>query len=339
MDTQLLKEWFVEQKRDLPWRDAPSPYAVWISEIMLQQTQVSVVEDYFYRWMQRFPTVRALADASLEDVLKMWEGLGYYSRARHVHAAARYFCERHNGNIPSEREALEKVKGLGPYTIGAILSFAFHQRAAAVDANVARVLARFYCIEEDISQGDVRKKIWDIAESILPDEEPWMVVEGLIELGAMVCTRQPKCHLCPLRRGCTALRQEKQMSVPLKKKAKEITLIQRHVTVIHCNGEWLLKKGSPRGLMADLYEFPYFDKREELEAIMQERFAFPVKFEKTLDPQCHSFTRYKAHLFPTLWKALEKKSMPEYHWFSWEKMRGLPFSSGHRRILNNLLQI
>ncbi len=172
---QLLKKWFIEHKRDLPWRDSPSPYSIWVSEIMLQQTQASVVVDYFIRWMERFPTIRSLAESSLELVLKMWEGLGYYSRARHLHEAARYFLEQHEGNIPADREELEKVKGLGPYTIGAILSFAFHLRSPAVDANVARVLARYFCIEEDISprQSSARRwRIWEIAEQILPDEEP-----------------------------------------------------------------------------------------------------------------------------------------------------------------------
>jgi A/G-specific adenine glycosylase len=330
-----LKKWFSEEKRDLPWRECPSPYAVWVSEIMLQQTQASVVTEYFIRWMRRFPTVRALAEASLEEVLKMWEGLGYYSRARHLHAASRHFLERHGGNIPPDREELEKVKGLGPYTIGAILSFAFHKRAAAVDANVLRVLARYFCIEEDVSTSQVRKRIWTLAEHILPQEEPWIVMEGLIELGATVCGSQPKCMLCPIKKGCLSYRQDKQRSIPIKKKSKEITLIRRQVAVIHCGDEWLLKKGVSGKVMADLYEFPYFDETQELPI---EVFPFSLHFKKQLKEQHHSFTRYRVQLFPTLWTAIERKEVAGCQWVGEKMMRSLPFSSGHRRILLSLGQ-
>ncbi|HEY2810169.1 MAG TPA: A/G-specific adenine glycosylase [Rhabdochlamydiaceae bacterium] len=334
--SDLIAEWFLENRRDLPWRNRPSPYAVWISEIMLQQTQVSVVRGYFLKWMECFPTVSCLAEAPQEKVLKMWEGLGYYSRARNIHAAARYFVEKWEGKIPPDPEELKKVKGLGPYTIGAILSFAFHKKAPAVDANVARLLSRYFCIEEDISQPSARDRIWEIANAILPEKEPWVVMEGLIELGALVCKRLPQCGDCPLQETCSARKAGKQSALPLKKRPLSITHMQRAVFVIYCQGEFLLRKGSSGAVMADLYEFPYCEKKEDLGEYIKAHFPFPIEVKYALNEQTHSFTRYKVILFPMVWIALEKKSVPGYHWLSWEKMQSLPFSSGHRRILRDI---
>ena len=157
---------------------------------MLQQTQVSVVIPYFDRWMNRFPTLRHLAKATLDEVIKEWEGLGYYSRARNLHEGARYVLEKHEGILPETREELQKIKGLGPYTIGAIRSFAFHHKAAAVDGNVIRVLARYFKIEDDIAKPKTIQMIRDRAEAILPEIEPWIVAEALIELGATLCTKK-----------------------------------------------------------------------------------------------------------------------------------------------------
>lgn len=333
-DAEALKRWFQVKKRDLPWRRIVSPYRVWISEIMLQQTQVAVVVDYFERWMQRFPTVQSLAEGSLVEVLKMWEGLGYYSRARHLHAAARQLVEEQGGEIPDSREALERVKGLGPYTIGALLSFAFHKKAAAVDGNVLRVLTRYFAITETIDTARGKKEIWSIAEAILPCEEPWLLVEGLIELGATVCSKKPRCPVCPLQESCSALRLGKQNELPAKKKQKAITYLKRHVIIVHCAGDVLLKRVAKGHVMADLYEFPYFEESPGLS--IPSLFPFPLTFEKRLEEQSHTFTRYRAELFPTLWKAQEKGELPGYEWIAWEKMHQLPFSSGHRRIRDAL---
>jgi A/G-specific adenine glycosylase len=333
-DASTLKRWFDVRKRDLPWRHSVSPYRVWISEVMLQQTQVAVVIDYFERWMQRFPTVQSLAEASLDEVLKMWEGLGYYSRARHLHAAARQIVEEHRGEIPSRREELERVKGLGPYTIGALLSFGFHKRAAAVDGNVIRVLTRYFAITEPSDTPKVRKEIWTIAEEILPHVEPWLHVEGLIELGATVCVKKPRCPVCPLHTSCRAFHLGKQSVLPVKKKQRAITYLKRHVVVVQCAGEVLLKRVAKGQVMADLYEFPYFEESQDVS--IPALFPFPLTFEKRLEEQTHTFTRYRAELFPSLWKAQEKRELPGYVWVAWEKMQQLPFSSGHRRIRDSL---
>ena len=328
-ETDALKRWFLQEARDLPWRGNPTPYAVWISEVMLQQTQVAVVKDYYLRWMARFPTIKALSDASSGEVLKMWEGLGYYSRARNLHAAARFLVEKHGGQLPSDRDALSEVKGLGPYTIGAILSFAFHKRAAAVDGNVIRVLSRYFAIDEDVQKTTTLKTIWKIAEAILPESEPWVVVEGLIELGASVCKRQANCWACPLQNGCLSFSQGIQDELPKKGKKVEITSLCRDVFVIEHQGTLLLKKGDQGKVMADLYEFPYAERTKN-------RFPFDFDACKVKDlPQVHhSFTRFRVKLHPALWRAVEKVEIPDHEWVSLNDIDQRPFSSGHKKILN-----
>jgi A/G-specific adenine glycosylase len=330
-EVDLLKDWFLSMQRDLPWRKISNPYAVWVSEIMLQQTQVSVVKEYYSRWMARFPTVGALAAAPMEEAIKMWEGLGYYSRVRNLHEAARFLMKNHGGKLPDSKEKLAEVKGLGPYTIGAILSFAFHQKAAAVDGNTVRVLARYYGIDEDVSKSSTLKKIWEIAEEILPESEPWIVVEGLIELGAMICKRDPLCQLCPLREKCLAYRHGLQGIVPKNGKKVKITSLLRQVFVIAYGEELLVKKGETGKVMADLYEFPYFEE-------VKEDFPFPFAAEKlkNLPEVEHAFTRFKVKLYPTLWKAFEKVEVAGCDWISWQEIKRYPFSSGHKRILSHL---
>jgi A/G-specific adenine glycosylase len=332
-EVELLKSWFQFFQRDLPWRKTADPYAVWVSEIMLQQTQVSVVKEYYLRWMSRFPAITALAAAPLEEVIKMWEGLGYYSRARNLHEAALFVMDNYGGKLPDSREELAQIKGLGPYTIGAILSFAFHQRAAAVDGNTIRVLCRYYGIFEDIQKSSTLKKIWKIAEEILPEEEPWLVVEGLIELGATVCKRDPNCAACPLQVKCIAHNHGFQGLLPKKGKKVEMTLLSRRVFVIAFQAEFLVKKGQAGKLMADLYEFPYDDMREKEDDFP---FSLPAKKLKNLSQIRQAFTRFKVMLYPILWQAIEKIEIPEYEWISWNKIKKLPFSSGHKKILKLL---
>lgn len=329
--SDVLKTWFQKTKRDLPWRVNPTPYAVWISEIMLQQTQVAVVKSYYERWMQRFPSIASLAVAPLSEVIKLWEGLGYYSRVRNIHEAAQFLLREYGGVFPSTREELIKVKGLGPYTIGAILSFAFQKKAAAVDGNVIRVLTRYFALQEDILQTEAKKQIWKIAEEILPEEKPWLVVEGLIELGAVVCKKDPKCFMCPLKEGCEAHHLGIERQLPKKEKKIPITHLKRNVFVIVHGSELLLKKEKEKKVMADLYEFPYTEEKEK---------AFPFSFAarkiQMLEEVEHSFTRFRVRLIPSLWKALERIPMADYDWIPWREVNQYPFSSGHRRILNCL---
>lgn len=330
-EAEKLKVWFRREARDLPWRRAPTPYAVWISEVMLQQTQVSVVEGYFRRWMERFPTVEALAGASLEEVIKVWEGLGYYSRARHLHAAAQVLVKEYGGDLPSTREELSGIRGLGPYTVGAILSFAFRQKAAAVDGNVVRVLSRYFHIAEDVQRSSAQKKIREIAEGILPEEEPWLVAEGLIELGATVCKKDPQCWHCPIQSGCVAFALGVQGELPKKGKKIAITQLTRHVFVVVHGQEVLVRKGETGKVMADLYEFPYAEG--EVKSLA---FIPTAKKMKSLAEVEHSFTRYRVKLLSTLWRAEEKVEVEGHTWVPFNGIDRYPFSSGHRKILEGL---
>lgn len=341
-DTPALKHWFLSEKRDLPWRNSPSPYAVWVSEVMLQQTQVSVVIPYFLRWMERFPTIVSLAAAPLDEIIKMWEGLGYYSRARNLHAGAQYIVEHYQGILPQDEEKLQKIKGLGPYTIGAILSFAFHKKKAAVDGNVLRVLARYYQIEEDISKPSTIKKLRVLAENLLPDDESWIVNEGLIELGATICQKKARCHQCPLKSSCKAYINHTVDQLPIKSAGPKTEYLYRAVAIILHKGHYLIKRGKEGEIMHDLHEFPFFETTVDgftdmqLEQAIWQKYGLLVKLVQPLSTVAHSFTRYQVKLNPVLFESVKKTPIEGLDWISLVDLKRLAFSSGHRRILQQL---
>lgn len=341
-DIEKLKAWFLSQSRDLPWRNKPSPYAVWISEVMLQQTQVATVIPYFLRWMQRFPSIQALANAPLEEILKAWEGLGYYSRARNLHEGARYIVSHFNGQLPSSPEALEQIKGLGAYTIGAILSFAFHQRTPAVDGNVLRVLTRFYGIDDDIAKAKTLQKIRSLALDLLPEKEPWIIAEALIELGATVCSKKAKCSECPLNAHCHAFKHDLVHTLPVKCAKVAITSLYRSVAVIVHENSLLVTRGEKGKIMADLCEFPYLEHSQppsdylSIQQHLQQSHKLQLDWKQTLKPVKHSFTRYKAQLFPHIFNAKKRQDIENYSWISLSDLNKYPFSSGHKRIFASL---
>lgn len=330
-----LKKWFLENGRELPWRGDPTPYQVWVSEIMLQQTQVKVVIPYFERWMEKYPTIEALAKAPLEEVIKLWEGLGYYSRARNLHTGAKQVVEKFNGELPNDPKQLSEIKGLGPYTIGAILSFAFHKKAAAVDGNVQRVIARLFHITDDFSKGSTQKQIWKIAEDILPEKEPWIINEALIELGATLCTRAPKCKECPLRSSCLSYTHGDAASIPLKTKKVQIETLYRIVAVIVSEDKILLRKGEKGEIMSDLHEFPYFACTPNPKLPNELTLPFKTETIEVLPIVSHGFTRFQATLYPMLLQAKGCPPFLNYTWFSLDQIHTLPFSSGHKKILHH----
>ena len=337
-DAEKLKQWFSREKRDFPWREDTAAYRVWISEIMLQQTRASVVTLYFEKWMKQFPTLADLAVATEDAVIKAWEGLGYYNRARNILKAAHHFQTFHNGIIPAEKESLLNVPGLGPYTVGAILSFAFKKKAAAVDGNVARVISRYYCFEEDISSQKSQKKLQGLTEDFLPDEKPWEAMEALIELGAKVCGKTPQCLRCPLQAGCKAHLLGKSDDLPLKKKPKEMLHLAKEVLVLK-RGEFFLVQMKEKGrVLGGLYEFISFDKDElrDVKAFLKENFRIEADKTEELQQEQYSYTHHAVELFPSIWETSCSQLIPGFEWKAWQELFSLPFTSGHRRILANL---
>jgi A/G-specific adenine glycosylase len=245
-----LTAWFEEHQRALPWRATYTPYEIWISEIMLQQTQVETVVPYFERWISELPSVEALAAADEEKVLKLWAGLGYYSRARNLMEAAKILARDHRGALPADYEVLRSLPGIGQYTAGAILSIAFNQPYPVVDGNVRRVLSRIHGWEEDSP-----KRLWDAAEKLVQRATPRLINQAVMELGATVCSfKAPRCLVCPVQRACVAYRTGKQQEIPAVKKRPETVRVQLFA-VVHEKGGLLLMKPA-RGF----WEFPMFNE-------------------------------------------------------------------------------
>lgn len=331
-----LIDWFCLVKRDFPWRKNATPYGVWVSEVMLQQTQASVVVPYYLRFMKRFPTVASLAKAPIEDVVKLWEGLGYYSRARNLHRGALYVMQECEGELPSDESSLLKIPGLGPYTVGAIRAFAFHQKAAAVDGNVIRVVSRLFAIEEDVCKSSTKLKILECTELLLPEKKPWIVTEALIELGATVCKKTPVCHECPLKTDCKAHAKGIEDQLPVKTQRTAVTPLNRLVALIQHRECFLVRQVPEGSLMAGLYEFPYFEEGE-WENAHENFFEAPMQLVRKMGPVMHSFTRYRATLNPVHWVVREKKAVEGFVWKTLEEAKELPFSAGHRKILLELI--
>jgi len=253
-----LLVWYRSNARQLPWREINDPYSVWISEIMLQQTQVKTVIPYYVRWMDRFPTVQALANSSEEDILKAWEGLGYYSRARNIYKTAKIIITEFNGVFPNNCQDLERLPGIGKYTSRAIASIAFGKDEATLDGNIRRVFTRVFNIDEPIRSTACEKELWEIAKDNLPHGKAGDYNQALMELGALLCIPpKPKCDICPLANLCLANQLSLQQERPVKKVRKEIPHFDVVAAVIlNLDGQVLLSKRPPQGLLGGMWEFP-----------------------------------------------------------------------------------
>jgi A/G-specific adenine glycosylase len=255
---RLLLSWFGRAARDLPFRRTKDPYRIWLSEMMLQQTQVKTVIPYYERFLRKLPTIQALANAKLDTVLKLWQGLGYYTRAKNLHKAAKIIVERDNGQFPQEFEAILALPGIGRYTAGAIGSIAFGLRKPVLDGNVIRVLCRWYAIEENTTDAKTREKLWHIAEELLPAKNCGGWNQAMMELGAEICTpKNPQCAKCPVRRFCAAFERGLQDVLPRRKKQKKIP----HYTVVvafivDAKGRLLIDKRRAEGFLGGLWELP-----------------------------------------------------------------------------------
>lgn len=288
--------WYHENKRDLPWRQDKDPYKIWVSEIMLQQTKVDTVIPYFKRFMINYPTVYDLAKADEQDVLKSWEGLGYYSRARNLQNAVREVVADYGGKVPEDPKAFGKLKGVGPYTKGAVQSIAYGHPEPAVDGNVMRVLSRVLKIEEDITINRVKKLFEAYTREMISVEDPSSFNQGIMELGALICTpKAPICMFCPVQEHCQAFAEGIQEELPVKKKAKKQKTLSYAVLLIkNKQDEYIIEKRPGEGLLANLWQFPmvplYEIALENAADWMEKQYGLKVAIKEKRGELKHVFT-------------------------------------------------
>jgi A/G-specific adenine glycosylase len=294
---EMLLQWYIENQRDLPWRRHSNAYYTLVSEIMLQQTKVATVIPYFERFIKRFPTVYDLADASDDDVVKLWEGLGYYSRARNLHAAIKEVVATYDGVIPNEKEKISKLKGIGPYTTGAVLSIAYKQKVPAVDGNVMRVFSRLFDMEDDIAKPATRKKMEAIAEQIIPDQSPGDFNQALMELGATVCTpKSPECLFCPIRNFCKGYQAGREHILPIKTKAKAPKKASVIMFGVKWNNKLLVQKRPSSGLLANMWALPTENRMEEMPYISQiEEYCETNQYSAKISEDVYRFEHIFSH--------------------------------------------
>ncbi len=345
--------WFEEEQRNLPWRADRDPYKVWVSEIMLQQTKVDTVIPYFNRFMEWFPTLTDFAEAEEEKILKAWEGLGYYSRVRNLQSAVREVKEQYGGIVPDSPKEILSLKGVGPYTAGAILSIAYGLPEPAVDGNVMRVLSRVLLIKDDIAKPKTRLIFEEAVRKLISHDNPSAFNQGMMELGALICTPgNPSCLLCPVREHCEAFKQGVQNELPVKikvKKVKKLRLLS--CVILNEEGRILVVKRPSKGLLAGLWEFPTFISEGE-EAIKteayEEWFASHFGAEVELEPEKLGEVR---HLFSHLvWdidayaavikdvitdEVLEANRMK---WVTEKDMEDMAFPVPHQKVFQSFIE-
>lgn len=262
-----LLHWYLQNKRDLPWRNTTNPYPIWLSEIMLQQTRVAQGMPYFHAFMEAFPTVFDLAKADEEQVLKLWQGLGYYSRARNMHKTAQIIAFELGGNFPNNYSDLLKLKGVGEYTAAAIASFAFNEVVPVVDGNVFRVLSRYFDVETDIASATAKKEFSTLAKELIPKNNPALFNQAIMEFGALQCVpKNPNCEICIFNSSCAALQKKKVAELPVKlKKTKVTNRFFNYLIFLDNYNNTIIKKRIEKGIWHNLYEFPVIESDEELD--------------------------------------------------------------------------
>ena len=266
---EALIKWYEENKRALPWRDTNDPYRIWVSEIILQQTRVDQGLSYYFNFLEEFPDITALANASLDKVLRVWQGLGYYSRARHIHEAARDICDNHRSLFPFSYSELVKLKGIGDYSASAIASIAFNEPCPVIDGNVMRVIARYAGIDQPVNAVSTRKRMKEILGGLIDKKQPGTFNQAIMELGALVCLpRNPRCGECPLAGNCYAHKNSMTVSLPVKQKArpKMVHFYHYFIFLQKKDGEWFtwLNKRTNNGIWKNLYDFPLIETSVEI---------------------------------------------------------------------------
>jgi A/G-specific adenine glycosylase len=344
-----LLEWYAKSKRGLPWRSTKDIYVIWVSEVMLQQTQVTTVIPYYFRFLEKFPTVEHLARAEEQEVLKFWEGLGYYSRGRNLHRAAKKIMTEYNGKIPGEPGEFRKLPGVGPYIMAAVLSIVFNIPLPAVDGNVMRVYTRFRGIGDDIRKNATRNRIFKELQAIIPVEAAGDFNQAFMELGAMVCLpKVPKCESCPLNEHCTAYIDRAVDRYPFKSPLKGVPEYNVSIAVISKGDRFYIQKRPSEGHLGGLWEFPggkaKGDETPE-EAILREckeELGSRIKIIKKLALVNHAYTHFKIHMsvFVCAFAAEDEDVHPPagipFQWITVDQLEDYPFPGANHKFFPRL---
>lgn len=293
-------------RHDLPWQNTRDPYAIWVSEIMLQQTQVTAVIAYYQKFMLRFPTIESLAAAEQDEVMQHWSGLGYYSRARNLHKAAQIIRDQHAGKFPSDFEAIQQLPGIGRSTAAAISSFAFDAPQPILDGNVKRVFARHFLVEGWPSLPKVEKQLWQLAEQLMPANGTVAYTQGLMDLGATLCTRsKPRCEDCPLQNTCAAYAANRVKQLPSPKPRKAMPEKSVTMLLLMQGDEILLEKRPPTGIWGGLWSLPEVVNGEDIQRTAREKYGCETELLAPLPVLSHAFTHFKLHITPQPLKIIQ----------------------------------
>jgi len=344
-----LLDWFHENARDLPWRKSYDPYQVWISEIMLQQTQMDRVVVYYNRWISRFPDLESITRASEEEVLKLWEGLGYYSRAHNIIKTANILFNEFDAKLPANHIELIALPGIGPYTAGAVMSIAFNQEYPLVDANIERVFARLFNISKPVKDKETHKFIWQKSRKLIPQGKAREFNQALMELGALVCMPQnPRCKICPIRTDCQAFSMDIVAQRPILRAPPKTIFIEMATGIVKHDGRILIQKRKSKGVWANLWEFPggRLEPGETPEMALVREYLEETELRitnlKKITTVQHSYTVYRVTLHCYFCDLTDGRFEPvlhgaqEYRWVQPDELSDYAFPSGHRKFINHL---
>lgn len=341
--------WFSANARDLPWRRTRDPYAIWVSEVMLQQTRIDTVIPYYHRFLETFPTIDALAVADLDRLLKVWEGLGYYTRARNLHKAVQTVVRDYGSQIPNTFEGLLSLPGVGRYTAAAVASIAFGRPHAVLDGNVIRVLSRLDCVKEDPSKPKMRERLWQRAEDLLDPARPGDFNQAMMELGAIICLpRNPLCLTCPVTQQCFARQRGLQDKLPFRKKSAKLPLQVVAVGLIWKSGKLLIDKRKPEGLLGGLWEFPG-GKRLGGESLHQTivreakeelNIAIEPGRQVCVVEHAYSHFRVRLHVFECRYRSgrIRCRSCDDFRWIRPKELEQYAFPTANKKIFAFLHQ-
>ena len=342
--SDALLDWFDQYgRKDLPWQQDKTAYRVWVSEIMLQQTQVSSVIGYYQRFMSRFPSIQSLAEAEEDRVLEHWAGLGYYARARNLHKTAKLVCDKWAGKFPDNFEDIITLPGIGRSTANAILSIAFKQPAAILDGNVKRVLCRFYGIDTWPGDKQTENRLWELAEAQAPRQRCDDYTQAIMDLGATCCTRsKPKCERCPFTAECVAFQQNLQAQLPKSKPKKAIPQKETWIALIAHKGKVLLEKRPPTGIWGSLYSLPELDATLSHEAAVEQiarKFNLSLELEDMPESIHHTFSHFKLEMKPLCLQAQSIStdtaiSETHFHWYDKAELHTIGLPAPIAKFLN-----